>query len=314
MLTAADHKALHEQFLKLAGEMRVIAHRTGLVEELAGVSLTLLEISTIYLQMSQELERRGRIMRLRNYLLFMVIIAMLLLGAVAVSAQDETPAVTDSATLVATAAPTDSSPTAASTVQPTQKPTDTPAAPIDVLPVDQAARQLLMVIMGIIGSVVNAPVTTFLSGLLKKIPLLDGVPARTLAVVTAGVLVILTWLATYFGFKVQLDSLLNAVLIGGPVIMQFVITLMGSHAVYSYAAPRDLPIIGYQRPQVPKGYKSLLVQAEKEQGQGLVEYALILVLVAVVVIVVLALLGPAIGNIFSNIAQSLQCGAVTCPQ
>ena len=45
---------------------------------------------------------------------------------------------------------------------------------------------------------------------------------------------------------------------------------------------------------------------EKEQeGQGLVEYALILVLVAVVVIVILALLGPAIGNIFSNIANAL---------
>jgi len=40
-------------------------------------------------------------------------------------------------------------------------------------------------------------------------------------------------------------------------------------------------------------------------GQGLVEYALILVLVAVVVIVVLALLGPAIGNIFTNIMTSL---------
>ncbi len=42
-----------------------------------------------------------------------------------------------------------------------------------------------------------------------------------------------------------------------------------------------------------------------EEGQGLVEYALILVLVAVVVIVILALLGPAIGNIFSNIVESL---------
>lgn len=39
----------------------------------------------------------------------------------------------------------------------------------------------------------------------------------------------------------------------------------------------------------------------EETGQGLVEYALILVLVAVVVIVILALLGPAIGNVFSNI-------------
>jgi pilus assembly protein Flp/PilA len=43
----------------------------------------------------------------------------------------------------------------------------------------------------------------------------------------------------------------------------------------------------------------------REEGQGLVEYALILVLVAVVVIVILALLGPAVGNIFSNIVNAL---------
>ncbi len=41
--------------------------------------------------------------------------------------------------------------------------------------------------------------------------------------------------------------------------------------------------------------------SRKEAGQGFVEYALILILVAVVVLVVLALLGPAIGNVFSNI-------------
>jgi pilus assembly protein Flp/PilA len=48
----------------------------------------------------------------------------------------------------------------------------------------------------------------------------------------------------------------------------------------------------------------MLYQPRNEEGQGLVEYALILVLVAVVVIVILALLGPAIGNIFSNIVAS----------
>ena len=42
-----------------------------------------------------------------------------------------------------------------------------------------------------------------------------------------------------------------------------------------------------------------------EGGQGLIEYALILVLVAIVVIVILSLLGPAIGNIFSNIVSSI---------
>ncbi|RME90663.1 MAG: Flp family type IVb pilin [Anaerolineae bacterium] len=45
--------------------------------------------------------------------------------------------------------------------------------------------------------------------------------------------------------------------------------------------------------------------APKEKGQGLVEYALILVLVAVVVIAVLMLLGPYIGNVFSEINNAL---------
>ncbi len=39
----------------------------------------------------------------------------------------------------------------------------------------------------------------------------------------------------------------------------------------------------------------------RQEGQGLVEYALILVLIAVVVIAILSLLGPAIGNMFSAI-------------
>ena len=44
---------------------------------------------------------------------------------------------------------------------------------------------------------------------------------------------------------------------------------------------------------------------QRDRGQGLVEYALIIALVAVVVIGILILLGPAIGSIFSNIQQNL---------
>ncbi len=41
------------------------------------------------------------------------------------------------------------------------------------------------------------------------------------------------------------------------------------------------------------------------EGQGLVEYALILVFVGMAVILILAVLGPAIGNIFSNLIPQL---------
>ncbi len=43
----------------------------------------------------------------------------------------------------------------------------------------------------------------------------------------------------------------------------------------------------------------------REEGQGLVEYALSLVLVAIVVIAILALLGPQIANIFSKVTNGL---------
>ena len=39
-------------------------------------------------------------------------------------------------------------------------------------------------------------------------------------------------------------------------------------------------------------------------GQGLVEYALILVLVGLVVLVLIYIYGPAVGNLFSNIVAN----------
>lgn len=48
-----------------------------------------------------------------------------------------------------------------------------------------------------------------------------------------------------------------------------------------------------------------LLYIPAELGQGLIEYALILVLVAVVVLIVLVFLGPAIGNLFSNVVRNL---------
>jgi len=43
----------------------------------------------------------------------------------------------------------------------------------------------------------------------------------------------------------------------------------------------------------------------REEGQGLVEYGLILLLVAIVVIAILVMLGPVVGNLYSNIIQEL---------
>jgi pilus assembly protein Flp/PilA len=48
-----------------------------------------------------------------------------------------------------------------------------------------------------------------------------------------------------------------------------------------------------------------MLNKKTERGQGLVEYALILVFVAIVVIVVLAILGPSVGNMYSNIVSGI---------
>jgi pilus assembly protein Flp/PilA len=44
----------------------------------------------------------------------------------------------------------------------------------------------------------------------------------------------------------------------------------------------------------------------REEGQGLVEYALIIFLVAIVVVAILILLGPQIGSVFSSIFTAMK--------
>ena len=51
---------------------------------------------------------------------------------------------------------------------------------------------------------------------------------------------------------------------------------------------------------------NLTVREEDEEGQGMVEYGLIIALVAIVVIAALAVLGPKIANIFGFAGNSLK--------
>jgi pilus assembly protein Flp/PilA len=53
-----------------------------------------------------------------------------------------------------------------------------------------------------------------------------------------------------------------------------------------------------------KGGNAMFKKMQK-RAQGLVEYALILVLVAIVIIIILSVLGPAIGNVFSQIINNI---------
>ena len=51
--------------------------------------------------------------------------------------------------------------------------------------------------------------------------------------------------------------------------------------------------------------KKLIAKMQNEEGQGLVEYALIIVLVSVAAVVTLALLGTTVSGVFTTITGSL---------
>ena len=58
----------------------------------------------------------------------------------------------------------------------------------------------------------------------------------------------------------------------------------------------------------------LLLTGRRQEGQGMVEYALILVLISVVVIVILITMGAQIHNVFVNVAKAMgvQCTVGQC--
>ena len=59
-------------------------------------------------------------------------------------------------------------------------------------------------------------------------------------------------------------------------------------------------------PKIPNRKEAnIMLYIPREEGQGLVEYALILVLVAIVVITILTLLGTQVSRVFSQISSGL---------
>ena len=73
-----------------------------------------------------------------------------------------------------------------------------------------------------------------------------------------------------------------------------------------------MPIVTHDNPHSAKGGETLgtfvnraLRPLSAQEGQGMVEYALILVLVSIVVIVILLTMGQQIANVFSNVVTAL---------
>jgi Flp pilus assembly pilin Flp len=54
-----------------------------------------------------------------------------------------------------------------------------------------------------------------------------------------------------------------------------------------------------------RGGGSYMLYAPGEDGQGMTEFGVIIMLVAMVVIILLILMGPSIGNMFSNVVADI---------
>lgn len=51
----------------------------------------------------------------------------------------------------------------------------------------------------------------------------------------------------------------------------------------------------------------------EEEGQGLVEYGLVIILVAIAIVAILTLLGPQIGNVYSRVVACVPPSAACNP-
>jgi pilus assembly protein Flp/PilA len=53
------------------------------------------------------------------------------------------------------------------------------------------------------------------------------------------------------------------------------------------------------------GLEGVMSNHPEKDGQGIIEYALIMIFVAVVVIIVMVFIGPSMGNVYSNIISAI---------
>ncbi len=155
----------------------------------------------------------------------------------------------------------------------------------------EASDALFTLLVGFVGA---SPLVSLLVQLLKRIEALDAIPAQILNIGVSLGVIVLAWITDAAGVRSYFDT--GASL--ATAILTILLGTAGGSSLWYNTVKGGVPLLGTSRDELQS-------QRASPYGQGLVEYALILVLVAVVVIVVLALLGPTIGNIFSNILSYL---------
>ncbi len=227
-MKADDHLDLYHQYLTLAGELRVIAHRTGFNEELSGVALALLAMGSIHLEASIELARKDRLMKIYRMLFALIVLAVLLLGVVSVSAQDVT-------------------------AEPTITPVDTttPALPPSTETPEDILGIVWAALFGGAAAIGGSVLVTSIVGIAKMIIPGSVVSGDTLKNIVSVVVWLGYSLAIKFGLGTQFQ---NVAAILAPILtsaLPLVGVLIGSAKLYLASKEHNVPILGYQRAPTP---------------------------------------------------------------
>lgn len=164
-------------------------------------------------------------MNLRNFGLFIVVIALLCLGVMAVAAQDE-PAATE------TPAPID---------------TTTPVLPPTTETPEDIVGIVLAALFGGAATIGGSLIVTSIVGILKAVIPASVASGDTLKNITAVVVWLLYSLAIKFGLGTQFQ---NVAAILAPILttaLPLIGVLIGSAKLYLASKEHNVPILGYQR-------------------------------------------------------------------
>jgi hypothetical protein len=122
---------------------------------------------------------------------------------------------------------------------------------LNIMPVDEAGQVLLAAIMAIIAggmaSPVTVPVVNVLKFLLKKAGQENLISGNMLAVLVAAVVTIGIWASRLIGVEMQANNFMEWVRQAMPLVVSFLSLFASQKSLFSWAAAKEIPGVGYQR-------------------------------------------------------------------
>lgn len=125
---------------------------------------------------------------------------------------------------------------------------ETPDLPdLPIIPVEDAAALLLATLMTILIGVVDSPIVVGIVAMLKRIPVLEPVPAKWLQFFVAAFVAAAWWVSSALGYGPQFKSVWAFLWSFIPVIAGLFVRQVAASAVYHTAQRFDVGLFSYKR-------------------------------------------------------------------